>query len=87
MPKSKRGGARKGSGRPRILTDIQRLQVGGAIQHLLVCKVSDLHRAKVDARLAEIIERCLAPNPENRFANVQEVLDALANRERARVRR
>ena len=40
----------------------------------------------VDARLAEIIERCLAPNPENRFANVQEVLDALVNRERARAR-
>lgn len=40
----------------------------------------------VDARLAEIIERCLAPNPENRFANVQEVLDALMNRERAKSR-
>ena len=40
----------------------------------------------VDARLAEIIERCLAPNPEDRYANVQEVLDALANRERARAR-
>ncbi|MFN0021491.1 MAG: protein kinase domain-containing protein [Pirellulaceae bacterium] len=40
----------------------------------------------VDARLAEVIERCLAPNPENRFANVQEVLDALVNRERALAR-
>jgi eukaryotic-like serine/threonine-protein kinase len=40
----------------------------------------------VDARLAEVIERCLAPNPENRFANVQEVLDALANRERTLAR-
>lgn len=40
----------------------------------------------VDARLADIIERCLAPDPENRFANVQEVLDALINRERAAAR-
>ncbi|MCE9529381.1 MAG: serine/threonine protein kinase [Planctomycetales bacterium] len=40
----------------------------------------------VDARLAEVIERCLAPNPDNRFANVQEVLDALVNRERALAR-
>ena len=40
----------------------------------------------VDGRLAEVIERCLAPNPENRFANVQEVLDALINRERAAAR-
>jgi eukaryotic-like serine/threonine-protein kinase len=38
----------------------------------------------VDSRLAEIIERCLAPNPESRFANVQEVLDALVHRERVR---
>src|SRR5204862_2949107 len=35
----------------------------------------------VDARLAEIIEQCLAPNPEDRFANVQEVIDAITNRE------
>lgn len=40
----------------------------------------------VDARLAEVIERCLAPDPANRFANVQEVLDTLANRERALAR-
>lgn len=40
----------------------------------------------VDARLAEIIERCLAANPDDRYANVQEVLDALVNRERSRAR-
>lgn len=34
----------------------------------------------VDRALAEIIERCLAVNPDDRFANVQEVLDALAAR-------
>jgi hypothetical protein len=36
--------------------------------------------AGVDRALAEIIDRCLAVNPEDRFANVQEVLDALAAR-------
>lgn len=41
----------------------------------------------VDRRLAEIIERCLAPDPNDRYANVQEVLDALANRERARAQK
>lgn len=44
------------------------------------------HRRVVgmDRRLAEVIDRCLEPNPDRRFANVQEVLDALAARERAR---
>jgi hypothetical protein len=40
----------------------------------------------VDIRLAEVLERCLAPDPDDRYANVQEVLDALVNRERARAR-
>jgi len=34
----------------------------------------------VDAMLAEIIDRCLERDPEQRFANVQAVLDALARR-------
>ncbi|MCI0358581.1 MAG: protein kinase, partial [Planctomycetaceae bacterium] len=38
----------------------------------------------MDRALAEIIERCLAVNPEHRYANVQEVLDALATRDRNR---
>jgi hypothetical protein len=41
----------------------------------------------MDRALAEIIDRCLAPNPADRFANVQEVLDALNAREQARSRR
>ena len=41
----------------------------------------------VDRALAEIIDRCLAANPDDRFANVQEVLDALESRELARSRR
>jgi eukaryotic-like serine/threonine-protein kinase len=34
----------------------------------------------VDRPMAEIIDRCLAVNPDDRFANVQEVLDAVAAR-------
>jgi hypothetical protein len=34
----------------------------------------------IDRALTEIIDRCLAVNPADRFANVQEVLDALAAR-------
>jgi hypothetical protein len=40
----------------------------------------------VDRALAEIIDRCLAANPDDRFANVQEVLGALESRELARSR-
>src|SRR5206468_2352876 len=36
--------------------------------------------AGVDRALAEIVDRCLAVNPDDRFANVQEILDALAAR-------
>lgn len=42
--------------------------------------------AGVDRALAEIIDRCLAASPDDRFANVQEVLDALAERARNRAR-
>ncbi len=41
----------------------------------------------IDRALADIIERCLAVNPKERFANVQGVLDALQAREEARARR
>ena len=37
----------------------------------------------VDRRLAEIIDRCLEPEPSRRFSNAQAVLDALDLRERA----
>jgi hypothetical protein len=40
----------------------------------------------MDRGMAEIIDRCLAVNPNDRFANVQEVLDALAARRRNRER-
>jgi len=40
----------------------------------------------VDSMLAEIIDRCLEPEPEKRYPNVQAVLDALAAR-RARLAR
>ena len=40
----------------------------------------------MDRALAEIIDRSLAANPLDRFSNVQEILDALAARERNRKR-
>jgi hypothetical protein len=43
--------------------------------------------AGMDRALADIIDRCLAPHPADRFANVQEVLDALNSREQAHQRR
>ncbi|MEZ6111939.1 MAG: serine/threonine protein kinase [Pirellulaceae bacterium] len=45
------------------------------------------HVRGVDRALAAIIDRCLAADPNNRFANVQEVLDALRRRAEARTRR
>ena len=41
----------------------------------------------VDRALADIIDQCLAVDPEQRFANVQAVLDALEARTRRRARR
>ncbi|NOX56554.1 MAG: serine/threonine protein kinase, partial [Planctomycetes bacterium] len=47
------------------------------------------HRKKkgVDKRLADIVDRCLSPDPEKRFPNAQAVLDALELRDRQRARR
>jgi len=42
---------------------------------------------QVDPRLAEILERCLAVNPADRFPNAQAVLDAFVARDRQRARR
>lgn len=41
----------------------------------------------VDRALADIVQRCLEPNPERRFPNVQAVLDALDARAARRARR
>jgi hypothetical protein len=41
----------------------------------------------VDARLADIVDRCLAGTPGNRFPNAQAIRDALDARERQRMRR
>ena len=52
-------------------------------------KPPDEHRKVpgVDRALAAIVDRCLAPRPSKRFANVQEVLDALRTRDQVRARR
>ena len=49
----------------------------------------DAHRKVrgVDRSLAEIIDRSLAPDPLNRYANIQSVLDALEAREKRRSQR
>ena len=42
---------------------------------------------RVDKMLASIVDRCLAPDPNKRYANVQAVLDALDDRESRLARR
>ena len=42
---------------------------------------------RIDRPLADIIDRCLAADPEHRYANIQSVLDALEEREQRRTRR
>ncbi len=41
----------------------------------------------VDKRLADIVDRCLSPDPQKRYPNAQAVLDVLEIRERQRSRR
>ncbi|MHB8970434.1 MAG: protein kinase domain-containing protein [Pirellulaceae bacterium] len=52
-------------------------------------KLPDDHRKipGVDRALASIVDRCLAPRPSKRFANVQEIRDALRTRDQVRARR
>ena len=56
---------------------------------IVTAALPTVHRrvSGMDRALAEMIDRCLAPNPADRYANVQEVLDALNAREQARSRR
>jgi hypothetical protein len=46
--------------------------------------LSHRRMAGMDRSLADLIERCLATNPHDRFANVQEIISALATRQRTR---
>jgi eukaryotic-like serine/threonine-protein kinase len=47
------------------------------------------HRARrgVDRALAAVVDRCIAPDPTQRFANVQQVIAALDQRDQARQRK
>jgi len=45
------------------------------------------HVSGVDPQLAELIDRCLTPDPSRRLKNAQSVLDRLVTRERFRARR
>lgn len=44
-------------------------------------------RSDVDKPLADIVDQCLAPDPDQRYANVHAVLDALHARDQSRSRR
>jgi eukaryotic-like serine/threonine-protein kinase len=44
-------------------------------------------RRGIDKPLVQIVDRCLAKRPEQRFGNVQQVLEAIACREHARFRK
>ncbi|MFK7738563.1 MAG: protein kinase [Pirellulaceae bacterium] len=44
-------------------------------------------RRGIDKSLCQIIDRCLAPDPKDRYSNVQQVIGALDSRTRARTRR
>ena len=64
----------------------QRLQRYRAL--IRAAPVPELHRQVkgVDRALGEIVQRCLAVDPEARYANVQSVLDALRRRDAQRDR-
>ncbi|WP_158222812.1 serine/threonine-protein kinase [Rhodopirellula sp. MGV] len=49
--------------------------------------VRHIQRSGVDRELARIVSRCLAPEPDSRFANVQEILDHLDRRDESRAKR
>ena len=76
---------------------LRRIEAAADLPSRLTCyrqwisgkKPPDEHRKVpgVDRALAWIVDRCLAARPSKRFANVQEVLDALRARDQARARR
>ncbi|WP_160149562.1 serine/threonine-protein kinase [Roseiconus lacunae] len=49
--------------------------------------VRHIQRGGVDRELARIVSRCLAPEPDSRFGNVQEILDHLDRRDESRAKR
>lgn len=75
----------------------QRIAAAGDLEQRLTCYRELVQRGPkltqhrevpgVDSTLAEIIDRCLAADPNRRFANAQAVLDRLHSRERQRARR
>lgn len=44
-------------------------------------------RRGVDKVICQIVDKCLAPRPENRYSNVEQVLEAIERREVTRLRR
>lgn len=67
--------------------------LGRRLEHyrdaILNDKVPDDHRTRrgVDRMLASIVDKCLAPDASQRFANVQQILAALDKRDEAKAKR
>ncbi len=67
--------------------------LGKRLEHyrdaILNDKIPDEHRTRrgVDRLLAAIVDKCLAPDPSQRFANVQQILAALDKRDEAKAKR
>ncbi len=67
--------------------------LGKRLQHyrdaIMGDKIPDEHRTRrgVDRHLAGIVDKCLAPDPAQRFGNVQQILAALDKREEAKAKR
>lgn len=47
---------------------------------------SHYRQSRADKALCQIVDQCLAKQPEDRYANVQQVLEAIARRDAARVK-
>lgn len=87
------------TGEPPSRTDVAARDIEQAVDlpdrlaryrhHLVHAPAPSRHRriSRVDRALAEIVDRCLAIDPERRYANVQEIVDALAVRAESRARR
>lgn len=64
-----------------------RLESYQSLMHAAPIPAAHCEVRRIDHALIEIIDRCLAVNPNDRFANVQELIDALRQREENRARR
>jgi hypothetical protein len=85
MPTRRRGGARRGAGRKPILTDLQRLKIGAAIDRRLWRKTRTDFVRSVDAKFADDDLRALwarlqaTPDIDRRKVDPNALADLLAD--------